>query len=368
MIDESNIMSDVRMQEYDWRFTDKISVYSNLYAFLYYYLADEAIRRFGDAGAEAVANGLTRYGNFRGGLLRTFQIKKGLEINVKNFGLYYDLPKDERSNAKCFCKTETCSYSEYYSCQFSDIWKMLEGIPFTETSRVGKLYCDYFHPAMWNGYCNGMKVEIPKMITCEDDYCIFHTHLEENCDQDPTHGILAEADAMDWNFDNPVAAIGNIYCIMYFFVAEAICNAFGDAGEASVRESLLRYGHMRGQMLAWNQRRKGIEPNVINFFSHYDLPSDSRTTRNRWLLTETEAESKNFSCQMADIWKILEGVPLTGVTKIGSLYCQVFHPSMWEGYRSDMHVDLSEAFSYGDECCHFYTYIGENPRKAAAEE
>ena len=203
-----------------------------------------------------------------------------------------------------------------------------------------------------------MKIEIPKMITCEDDYCIFHTSLDACADQDPTHGVLKEADMMDWNFDNPVSAIGNIYCIMYYYVAAAICDAFGDAGEASVRAGLLRYGHARGQMLAWRQEKDGHERNVKNFFTYYDLPGDSRTTRNRWLLTETEAESKNFSCQMADIWKILEGVPLDGgVTKIGSMYCQVFHPAMWEGYRSDMHVDLKQAFSYGDNCCHFYTHI-----------
>lgn len=358
MFDPINAMSDPRMQEYDWRLDDKISVYSNIYAFLYFCLADEAIQRFGDAGAEAVGEGLRRYGSFRGALLRTMHIKKGLEISVENFGTHYDLPKDERSDAKCFVRTKTCSYSEYYSCQFSDIWKILEGIPLTETSRIGKLYCDNFHPAMWDGYCHGMRIEIPKMITCQDNYCIFLTHMDQDADTDPTHGILPEADAINWNFDEPVAAIGNIYCMMYFFVADAICRAFGEEGEASVRQGLLRYGHLRGQMLAWNQRRAGYEINVLNFFNHYDLPSDSRTTRNRWLLTESEAESKNFSCQMADIWKLLEGVPIKGgVTKIGTMYCQVFHPAMWEGYRSDMHVELSEAFSYGDDCCHFRTYL-----------
>ncbi len=357
MIDEKNIMADPRLASYDWRFDDKISVYSNIYAFLYYYLADEAIQRFGDDGAKAVADGLTRYGHFRGAMLRTMQIKKGLEINVENFGLYYDLPKDERSNAKNFMRTKTGCYSEYYSCQFSDIWKMLEGIPLDQPSRVGKLYCDYFHCAMWDGYCHGMKIEIPKMITGTDSYCIFHTSLDSTVDQDPTHGVLKEADMMNWNFDEPVAAIGNIYCMMYFFVAEAICRAFPEGGEASVRAGLLRYGHMRGQLLAWHQKQNGLEIHVKNFFDHYDLPSDARTTRNRWLLTESEAESKNFSCQMADIWKILEGVPLDGVTKIGTMYCQVFHPAMWEGYRSDMRVDLKQAFSYGDDCCHFHTYL-----------
>ena len=358
MVDVKKLLTeDERMRDYNWNFDDPVSAYTNFYVMLFYCLADEAYERCGEKGKEAVADGMTRYGNFRGALLRTRHVRQGHPINVYSYETFYDLPRDVRTTAKEFMLSETGYYTEFYTCPFSDIWKMMEGVPFDQTTVVGRMYCDYFHPAMWEGYCKGMRLELPKIISATDDYCIFYTALDSQADLDPTHGLVGQWDTVDWNIDNPTSAMSNIYVMMFYFLADAFLRDLGDEGEDIVAKGLTKYAHLRGGMLAKRHKEMGLEINVKNFHEHYDLPGDPRTENETVSCGENSSRLLTHACHMEKIWKALEGVGPDQPTKIGSLYCRYFHPAMWEGYCADMHLDLPKAFTYGDDICEFNTTL-----------
>lgn len=81
----------------NWNFGNQISVYSNIYGILFFYLTNELLECFGDAGEACARKATTEYGHFRGRLLAKDHIKKGYEINLASFQSHYDLPCDERS-------------------------------------------------------------------------------------------------------------------------------------------------------------------------------------------------------------------------------------------------------------------------------
>lgn len=164
--------------EHDWRFDDPVSALSNIYAFLYFFLAQEMVDRFGKEGEASLCRALERYGDFRGKLLRQRHEREGLPINIKSFWEHYDLPTDKRTTRNRHMVAETESYSECYTCQFNEIWRMLEDTPAGKPCRLGYLYCKVFYQAMCKGYCPNMTLELPQNLARGDGNCAIFATLE----------------------------------------------------------------------------------------------------------------------------------------------------------------------------------------------
>lgn len=167
----------MELLDYDWGFDNSVSALSNLYAFMYYFLARDILDAFGEKGEEVIRQGIIDYGHFRGNLLRKRHDAAGIEANVKNFLEHYDLPKDDRTTKNRKLVHPLKAYGENSSCQFSDIWKLLEGLPLDAETHLGRVYCEAFHQAMCEGYHPDMKIEIRKALTYGDDRCAMLTTL-----------------------------------------------------------------------------------------------------------------------------------------------------------------------------------------------
>ncbi len=178
----------------DWRFEDPTSALSNIYAFLYFFIGRAVLKDFGDQGEATLRRGLIEYGHFRGNLLRERHLAEGIELNVKNFMEHYDLPTDKRTTKDRKLVTPVKAYGENATCQFSDIWKLLEGVDPDGETRLGRIYCEAFHQAMCEGYHPDMKIDIPKVLTCGDDRCCFLTTLPgaENCKECPEKAVYGK--------------------------------------------------------------------------------------------------------------------------------------------------------------------------------
>lgn len=166
---------------------------------------------------------------------------------------------------------------------------------------------------------------------------------------------------MDWNFENEVSTLENLYGLIYYFMAKETVDTFGKEGEEVVKRALKKYGNYRGKLLRAEHDKKGIEANVKNLFEHYDLPQDPRTNRKRFVMNEKEKVSEYYSCQFAEMWQMLDGTEKG--SPIGTLYCEAFHPAMYEGYDSDISLNLPRTFTYGDDHCRFEVKMEDKKEK-----
>ncbi len=147
------------------------------YGKLYYYLAKEMLDSFGAEGEEALRRAIRNFARDRGAALRQRHQEEGLEINVKNLAQHYDMPG---SRTSAFRRTfiqldENNRVSETYVCQLAQIWEQLGG---EAGLRLGAIYCNEFHPAMWGEYNEGIVTTLPKLLTQGDPFCRFEVHRD----------------------------------------------------------------------------------------------------------------------------------------------------------------------------------------------
>lgn len=141
--------------------------WSALYALMYYFLAKEFVG-LGVEGEAALRRGIRKYGEARGVRLRGRHIDRGLPINMETLFINYDLPGDSQSRRRQIKLTEEERESYTFECGLERIWDSKE-----KGDRLGSIYCDEFHQAMWGAYKEGTIVELPKLLTKGDPHCHF---------------------------------------------------------------------------------------------------------------------------------------------------------------------------------------------------
>ena len=99
-----------------------------------------------------------------------------------------------------------------------------------------------------------------------------------------------------------LARVGDIWALLYYHMARELTGTFGCAGERALRESIRRFGRERGLAMRARHISEGRPINLQSLFEHYDLPSDSRSQRTTYRLSEEERISKTTACPYADLW------------------------------------------------------------------
>jgi len=143
--------------------------WSTLYAMMYYHLAKE-FAALGEEGEAALRRGIRNYGEARGARLSKRHVEAGLPITMKTLFTNYDLPGDTQSKRKQVKLTEDERESYTLVCGLERVWASEGG---DEGDRLGSIYCDEFHQAMWGTYKEGTVVELPKLLTKGDPHCHF---------------------------------------------------------------------------------------------------------------------------------------------------------------------------------------------------
>ena len=335
----------------NWNFGNQISMYGNLYGILYFYLVDEILENFGSDGEICARKATTSYGHFRGALLRRDHIKKGYVIDLKTFQSHYDLPNDERSKKtpkEQISPGET--RSKTFTCQFSDIWKLLKGQEMNACSLIGRIYCEQFHPAMWEGYDSRLIVDLETYLTRGDDVCRFHTVTAKEPRKINIY-MPNRADEYNWNFEDKMEVMANICAFEYFFLAKEAINMFGSRGEEVISAAITKYGECRGKLLAEYQRSKGIKLTLQNLFKCYDIDRE----RDRYQIYGNTVSVKNSCCRFVEICEVMENAEV-GKGKIAQIYCKAFYPGLIKGYNAALGIaDVKESYAFGNEQCTIMT-------------
>ena len=146
-----------------------------LMAKLYYFFAKEMIESFGDDGEKALRRAIRNFGVSRGEALRDRHKEAGLSIDVESLFNNYDLPygKNHYQVRNIIQFDEDNRVSETMVCHLQEIWHEEGG---SEGKRIGAIYCDEFHQAMWGAYDNDIIVDLPSLLSKNDPCCRFEVH------------------------------------------------------------------------------------------------------------------------------------------------------------------------------------------------
>lgn len=317
----------MKISEIDWNYNDQVSMMENLYILLFYFTARQAVDNFGEKGRKCMADSLTEYGHHRGALLAMEHDRHHYEHNVTSFYKHYDLPRDPRTRQKFIHLDEHTAEEEFYACHFSNIWKMLEDLPLDTCSEIGKIYCDYFHPAMWQGYSAHMNMTLPQIIVKGDSKCSFVTTWDD-CPDHTIHCKLTGAEKIDWHYDDGLYVMNTIYALMFFFLINGLLTDFAEEGVKCAVSAIRAYGDYRGRLLSYIHQEQGLPICRDSFFKHYDYPD---------YICRVD-ESKNFPAMLSPhscaIWNMLNhnfGYTAEDISPC-SLYHAYMAEAMWEGY------------------------------------
>lgn len=153
--------------------------------------------------------------------------------------------------------------------------------------------------------------------------------------------------------DDPVAQGMDIYALLYIHMAKEVIETFGKDGEEAVRRAIRNFGIERGKRLRARHEAEGRPINLKSLFTHYDLGGtkvDPRFKRNLLELTENTRYSLTLRCPVQERWREV------GPSDIGVIYCEEFHPAMWDAYLEGTVTLLPKLLSRGDEHCQFEVY------------
>ena len=154
--------------------------------------------------------------------------------------------------------------------------------------------------------------------------------------------------------DDPVSQGMDIYALIYAHMAKEGIETFGKEGEAMVRKAVRNFGIDRGKRLRAKHEAEGRPINLKTLFTHYDLGgtrADPRFSRNLLELTENTRYSLTLSCPVQERWREV------GPAEYGVMYCEEFHPAMWDAYLEGTVTKLPKLLSRGDKYCQFEVYV-----------
>lgn len=147
-----------------------------------------------------------------------------------------------------------------------------------------------------------------------------------------------------------VMNLGDVYTLLYGFVAGTMIRRLGLDGESAVREATRQFGYDRAEATRKRHLEVHAKINMLNLFTlFHDLPSDPRFRRELQEINPQERVSHTLVCPMADIWTEY------GQKEIGRIYCEEFHPACYRHYAFDeAQVNLAATLTQdGDEYCDF---------------
>ncbi len=223
--------------------------WSRLYATLYYFMGRAMLERFGQAGEKALRQAIHDYGAYRAGRVRADHEARKLAINLANMMNHGDMPHTDSLDSKNRICTASYFRTTVTGCVVYDTWRHLGGVD------VGRIYCQEVHEPLYCHYADGVTLDMPDFMTKGDRICTFVLTLPDAPEQAPPPA----SDAYQESAAHPETKIARLYGVLYYFLARAMLNAFGDEGQDALRHALRGYAAYEGEGLNEDQLARGWE-------------------------------------------------------------------------------------------------------------
>ena len=311
-----------------------------LYAKLYFHLAAEYLRTFPNGGRDALRKAIREYGQDRGKATRAEHERLGYPIHLKTLFEAGGFPEKAGFQHNTIELQAHQKISETRECPLHKHWRNLNGL------EEGLFYCEFIYEAMWSAYDARINTKQPKIKARGDDLCRFEVYFPAGKGL-PTAEKLHQPATKDH-----LQRLMDLQAKLYYFLAHWLIAEFGLEGEAAVRRAIRRFGRERGLQIRREHQDRGLQINLFNLFSYYDLPEDSRFSRNKIELTEETRLSETIECTFFNVWK-----NYPDGNSIGRVYCEEIHHQIFSAYDSAVQTNLCCTLTQGDDKCRFSVYL-----------
>ena len=310
-----------------------------LYASLYFHLAAEYLRTFGQKGDAALRKAIREYGADRGKTNRANHEKLGLPIHLKTLFTAGRFPGTAGFRRNMIELKPEQRTSETLECKLCEAWRKMGGL------EEGVPYCEEIHEAMWSAYDPGIETKQPKIMTRGDNICQFDVSMPS------AKGMHVPEEYPQVSMEKQLQNLLDLQAKMFYYLGRGLLE-FGEEGDAALRRAIRKFGRERGLKMRKNHQDRGLEINLYNLFTYYDLPDDPRFSRNKIELTEQTRLSETLECTFYNVWIKYPDGP-----RIGRIYCEEVHHEIFGGYDKAVQTNLSQTLTQGDDRCRFSIYL-----------
>lgn len=266
------------MQNYTYE--DKCTMYlSDYYTMMYGFIGKHLIEDLGIEGEKALRKGTREFGYDRAEVKREKALKAGLKINMKTlFANFPDLPNDPRFRRELQELNEQERVSHTLRCTMAEAWDRYGH------RKVGRIYCEEFHPACYSHYCFDLtQVNLPMTLTQDgDDHCDFNVVLRpENVPDNLKPVCFSEYDPLYVEpeiKDEPISAkdgFGSLSVKLYYYLFKCAVSICGEAGEAAIVSGLKEYASAAIDAMKEHAKEDALEYNEQ--YVHDNFPFDMDT-------------------------------------------------------------------------------------------
>jgi hypothetical protein len=150
-----------------------------------------------------------------------------------------------------------------------------------------------------------------------------------------------------------------LYGTLYAFLATAMVEGFGEAGERALRQAVHDYGVYRASWVRANHQAGGLALNLANMMNFGDMPNTDSLEKEGRLCTPSDFRVTVTECIHHNTWSTLDSVD------VGRIYCEEVHGPLYCEYADGVTLDLSEFLTKGDNVCTFILTLPDAPDETA---
>jgi hypothetical protein len=142
------------------------------------------------------------------------------------------------------------------------------------------------------------------------------------------------------------------FTLLYYFMTREIVETLGEEkGKDLIRKAVKRFGEARGKAIRERVKKDGLDADLKNFKSYYDLPLG---LTHKSTLVKASTEKRNWKevrgCLFSEIIKEL------GAEELGALFCEQ-DQALAEAYNPRIRFTRFKTALTGDDCCETLTEL-----------
>ena len=206
----------------------------DVWAILYYRLAETLVRDCGRRGELAVREGVRRLGSAEGKKIYQYFTEHGIKANMKN--LYNATARcivDPRARINILDHSTEVELFEVYTCPACDLWRKLGSV------KLGSYYCEEYQWSLIKGYTDGKgQNNISMQLTCDrDNNCRFSQYYRLAHVAPEKRVYYTDGDDIDY-LETPDERINRMVIDTMCYILEAAYELIGIEGVNAVANGL----------------------------------------------------------------------------------------------------------------------------------
>mgnify|MGYP001170731553 FL=1 len=146
-------------------------------------------------------------------------------------------------------------------------------------------------------------------------------------------------------YEHPIQRMTMTWTRVYYHLAKAIIDKYGDEGENLVKQAAEKAGDEDGARMRQlaHDWKLGINPESLLKTMTYLWPENNTEGHPRY----TKKDTRSFEITSCPIEEMFKSLP--DGKKIGELWQRAYHPGLWSKFNSDYSLEVEASMIGGDK-------------------